>query len=58
MYGVAAYLKMVKKGASTSEILEFIEGLLFMPLKGGIGENQNKLRCQIKIVWHLLGMST
>lgn len=30
----------------------------FGSLKGGIGENQNKLRCQIKIVWHLLGMST
>ena len=37
MYGVATYLKMVKKGATISEILEFIGGLFFVPLKGGIG---------------------
>lgn len=44
MYGVTAYLKMVKKGATASEILEFIGGLFFVPLKGGMGENLKEIK--------------
>lgn len=43
MHGVTAYLKMVKKGATTSEILEFIGDLFFVPLKGGMGENSKQI---------------
>ena len=39
MYGVTTYLKVVKKWVIASEIPEFIRGLFFAPLKGGISEN-------------------